>query len=87
MSQWTFHMSIEHFKYSLDPMDHWTLPITNISMIPFPGGYKVQFSPLDPSQFTVKYPLDPSQFTVKYPMTFDMSIGSIGHACTCPMGI
>jgi hypothetical protein len=46
--QWTFHMSIGHFKCPLDPMDHWTLPIINKSTMPFPGGYKVQFSPLDP---------------------------------------
>jgi hypothetical protein len=46
--QWTFHMSIGHFKCPLDPMDHWTLPIINKSTMPFPGGYKVRFSPLDP---------------------------------------
>ena len=45
--QWTFHMSIGHFKCPLDPMDHWTLYSFSISTMPFPGGYKVRYSPLD----------------------------------------
>jgi hypothetical protein len=45
---WTFQMSIGHFKCPLDPMDHWTLYSFSISTMPFPGGYKVRYSPLDP---------------------------------------
>jgi hypothetical protein len=37
-----------HFKCPLDPVDHWTLYPFNISTMPFPGGCKVRFSPLDP---------------------------------------
>jgi hypothetical protein len=47
------------------PLD---ITITNISMMPFPGGYKVRFGPMDPIDSQI------SQWT------FEMSIGSIGHA-------
>ena len=41
--QWTFYVHWIQWTIAC-----WTLPITNISMIPFPGGHKVRFSPLDP---------------------------------------
>ena len=70
-------MSIGHFKCPLDPMDHWTLDSFNISTMPFPGGYKVGFSPL---------PLDPidTQISNRHsicPLDMPMSNGHF----SCPL--
>ena len=76
-------MSIGHFICPLDISNvHWIqwtigqypLLITNISMMLFPGSYKVRFSPLDSIDSQI------SNGHIDIQWTFDMSIGSIGHA-------
>jgi hypothetical protein len=92
--QWTFHMSIGHFKCPLDPMDHWTLYSFNISTMLFTVVTKSGL--VHWIQLTLKYPMDIRHVQIGHAhvqWTFELSIGSNGQSYVqwtfhiCPLDI